>query len=73
MLIFPRAEKCRRLIPYLEQAGIRVVDYSGLRELPFDERFSGEGHPTAAAYHAIAERLTRELGLQDPSGNGLPH
>jgi len=62
VLIYPGAIYYgKRLIPYLEQADIKYLDYSDLpsEKIPYD------GHPTAKAHQAVAKRLVKYLGIFD--------
>ncbi len=68
VLFFPGSQiGMQRLAPHLDRLGVRYLDYTHLFahvdevELEFPE----DGHPTAAAYGIVAERLARDLA-QEP-------
>lgn len=53
-----------RLTPFLEKEGIAVLDYT---DMPFAEDPKWwvplDGHPSAAAHEAVAQRLGKDLGI----------
>jgi hypothetical protein len=51
------------LIPFLEAAGIRYLDYSDIPPIYNDDFWLGEGHPTAKAHRIVAEKLVQDLGI----------
>jgi hypothetical protein len=51
------------LLPYLQAAGIRYLDYSALPAAVEPDFWLGEGHPTAKAHKMVAEKLVQDLGL----------
>jgi hypothetical protein len=54
------------LTPYFERAGIKYLDYSTMK-WPVDEyTIKGDFHPTPKGHHAVAARLTRDLGISKP-------
>jgi hypothetical protein len=60
VLIYPGSTHYgKRLIPFLEKANIKYVDYSNLT---FEE-IKGDSHPTTTAHMEVAARLSRDLGL----------
>jgi hypothetical protein len=66
LVFYPGSQLAPVLIPYLQGAGIRVLDYSrlDLGKLVESPAIPGEGvHPSAAANRVLAERLARDLGL----------
>lgn len=61
VVIYPTKEKVN-IIPYLQRAGIRYLDYSNL----FDSsttgyRILGDGHPTPQAYKRLADEISRDV------------
>ena len=66
VLIFPGSSWGKRLIPYLEKDGVQYLDYSNLFDpAQTDLHIEQDPHPTPKAYHMVAERLTRDLGILD--------
>ena len=65
VVMFPTKKNSahRRLIPYLEKAGIKYLDYLDLFHQNPDEGywFRGDGHPTPQALRMIAEQLAQDL------------
>ncbi len=66
VLIYPGSLAGERLIDYLNETGIRYLDYTHLF-FNNDPRFclAEDGHPSALAYKTIAEKLVEDLGLDD--------
>lgn len=63
VLVFPTAPSRLPTVPRLRELGVEVIDLSGLFD-PVAPGMSipGDGHPTAAAYARVAERLAEDLG-----------
>ena len=61
----------KKLIPYLEAAKVKYLDYSELFD-PFDPsqglRIEHDPHPTPKAYRLLAEQLTHDLGIREVVG-----
>ena len=66
VLIWPGVDASERLIPHLERAGVRYLDYSGLTDSELLEHIPGDGHPTPGVYAAVARRLVADLELGAP-------
>jgi hypothetical protein len=66
VVLYPHSNP-QRVIPYLERAGIRYFDYTGLLDLNKEENhMESDGHPSAKANLIVARQLTKDLGiLQD--------
>jgi hypothetical protein len=64
VLIFPGLG-VPELLPYLDAAGVKYLDYSHLPQMYDEDFWLGEGHPTAKAHRLVAEKLVQELGLQE--------
>jgi hypothetical protein len=62
VLIYP-GRGFPELLPYLETADIKYLDYSELPEIYDDDFWLGEGHPSAKAHRIVAEKLVQDLGL----------
>jgi len=64
VLIYPRSMDGLPLIPLLDAAGIKTLDYSRLLEdvsMPESSLFYADGHPTAFTQRLVAERLAADL------------
>lgn len=55
----------KRLIPYLEKAGIKYLDYSALPWKGPEFQLEGDPHPNPNAYRSLAELITKDLKLSD--------
>ena len=64
VLLFPGAARGPQLEPCLHERGVEFLDYSDWQDARANERIPGDGHPTAAAITAVAERLVRDLELR---------
>jgi hypothetical protein len=62
VLIYPEAG-CSSIIPYLDQANVKYLDYSTLFTLEDEELWQPDRHPTAEAFKLVAEKLTRDIGI----------
>jgi hypothetical protein len=65
VLFYPEQRDCgQQLRPYLAARGLKYLDYSELFEPGQAADLAiPDGHPTAQAYHLVAEQLVRDLGL----------
>jgi len=66
VLIYPSLTYGKLLIPYLNEMGIKYLDYSDLFDRR-DPRFrlaKEDGHPSPLAYRIIAERIIKDLRLE---------
>ena len=64
VLIYPRSTDGLPLIPLLDAAGIKTLDYSRLLgnvSMPESSLFYADGHPTAFTQRLVAERLAMGL------------
>ena len=52
-----------RLIPYLQKAGIKYLDYSNLTDPDMIDKIPQDPHPSARSYRAVAAKLARDLGV----------
>jgi hypothetical protein len=70
VLFWPDSIQVKRLIPYLNAAGVRFLDYS---RLPVHEMTHGndvikyDGHPTALTHKIIALKIIQDLKLLHPA------
>lgn len=73
VVIYPRSKQCgKKIIPYLEEAGIRYLDFSDLLDKPLmEEKLSrdlfyikGDEHPTARLHEMVAKKLVQELNIR---------
>ncbi len=64
VLMYPHMQSAAALIPRLEAAGVRVLDYTrafddpAVQSLPL---FLADGHPAPAAYRVLGARLAQDL------------
>jgi hypothetical protein len=66
VVLYPGAWEADRLIPKLEQAHIKYLDYTTLFQGHWKQfTFTGDGHPTPAGHKVIAQKLANDLGLSD--------
>ena len=67
----PESRSRKRLIPYLQAAKVKYLDYSELFD-PFDAsqglRIEDDPHPTPKAYRLLAEKLTHDLCIREVAG-----
>ena len=66
VLLYPREEQqrddARKIIPYLESAGISYLDYTALFDPTVEGyRIRGDGHPSSEAYKILAKKLSQDL------------
>lgn len=71
VLLYPQATVLPRLKPHLDRRGLRYFDYTNM----FDTEtrpvvIEGDGHPTPLAYRLVAERLARDLGVEESRARG---
>jgi uncharacterized membrane protein YobD (UPF0266 family) len=73
VLFYPGKKIHKRMIPYLERARIRYLDYSNLANLKESEfSIKGDGHPTPKANLIIAKKLLDDIGILDDSIQSCP-
>ena len=65
VLFYPRSSCSPLLIPHLEIANIKYLDYSTLFVDQQKDLWQPDGHPTAKANKIVAEKLTIELNITD--------
>ena len=59
---FPRSDAHRKLLPHLDELGIRYLDYSDLFDPGVPENYhTGDGHPTPLANALLSEQLARDI------------
>ena len=64
VVVYPQSKLTARLIPRLERAGVKYLDYSQLFEKQGNGLFiPNDGHPTPAAHHIVARQLASDLGI----------
>jgi hypothetical protein len=65
VLFFPDvSERANRIIPYLEKAGIKYLDYSTLYDHSRSDLWiKGDAHPTAQGYKSVATTLVKDLKI----------
>jgi hypothetical protein len=64
VLLFPRTQEARRIIPRLEKAHVKYLDYSGLFQDRWKQfKIPGDGHPTPDAYRIVAAKLANDIGI----------
>jgi hypothetical protein len=63
VLLYPPAECAPRLIPYLDKANIKYLNYATLFTLDDEGLWIPDGHPTAPAQKIVAEKLATDLGI----------
>jgi hypothetical protein len=69
VLIWPGASTAKTLIPYLEDEGIMSLDYFDAFDSSNENyRIAGDGHPSALATEALAQRLMADIKQLYPSG-----
>jgi len=69
VLIWPGATTARQLIPYLDELGIRYLDYYS--RIDFGEekyQIEGDGHPSASAQQALARFIAEDIKQLDLIG-----
>jgi hypothetical protein len=58
-------ENARKIIPYLEKAGINYLDYTGLFNPSLDKyEIKIDKHPSPKAYEILAKKLSQDLLVQ---------
>jgi len=70
VVLYPKRNAHRKIVPYLEQAGIRYLDYFDLFDPDADGyNFKGDGHPTPKSNQILAQRLVSDIEstLQRPN------
>ncbi len=72
VLFYPRATCSSLLIPHLDAANIKYLDYSTLFTDHEKDFWQPDGHPTAKAYKIIAEKLTVDLDISDSKETDEP-
>jgi hypothetical protein len=73
VLIWPGATTGKQLIPYLNEQGIRYLDYYS--RIDFGEekyQIQGDGHPSASAHQALARLIAEDIEKLDLTGSRLP-
>lgn len=69
VLIYPEnGQYGRKLIPYLERAGIKYLDYSRLTDQTLRDKIPNDSHPSARSYRAVALKITEDIGVLAGSG-----
>lgn len=63
VIFYPHSIFGIKMIPYLEKAGIKYLDYSLLYMPDKEFRIEGDGHPNKKAYLDLALRITKDLGI----------
>jgi hypothetical protein len=65
VLFYPGSTQyAKRIIPYLENVGIKYLDYSDLTNLRTRKfKIIGDGHPTARAHMTVAEKVVEDIGM----------
>jgi hypothetical protein len=65
VLFFPGSGLAKGLIPYLDKAEIKSIDYSPiiLPKYVSHPLLEGDGHPTKETYEFLGERLVQDLNL----------
>ena len=67
-VIYPGNSHGRRLMPFLQDSGIRVLDYSELKGWdPKIHKILYDGHPNATGYRLVAEHLAADVGETIPA------
>lgn len=62
VVLFPKKNAHRRIVPYLEKAGITYFDYYQLFAPEADGySFEGDGHPTPMANAVLADQLVKDI------------
>jgi len=61
VVLFPSRESTDRLVPFLQKAGIKYIDYRTHREFLTDEYLMKDHHPNPAAYKKLAAMITGDL------------
>lgn len=69
ILFYPGSRYARRIIPYLENDGIKYLDYSWIDFRNKAFRLEGNPHPAPLAYRTLAERIAKDLGIHNPEKN----
>lgn len=62
VLLYPGRKSA--LIPYLEQAGIKYLDYAKLFPFTPAYRLFQDGHPSPLAYQTLAEQIVKDLQIR---------
>lgn len=66
VLIWPGATTGKQLIPYLEEQGIRYLDYSSSINFAEEKyQIQGDGHPSASAQQAVAQLIAEDINKLD--------
>ena len=66
VLIWPGATTGKQLIPYLEEQGIRYLDYfSSINFAEEKYQIQGDGHPSASAQQAVAQLIAEDINKLD--------
>ena len=66
VLFFPGSRRAKNLIPYLESADIKYLDYSELIDMHEQEfHIENDPHPTPRAYKIVATRITKDIKILD--------
>src|SRR5712691_3185700 len=66
LLLYPGVRRGKEMIPYLERAGVKYLDYSSLIKWPHQEfTLEDDRHPTAKGHRIVAAQLAQDLGKLD--------
>ena len=63
VVFYPPGACTPRLIPYLDEARVKYLDYSSLFTFDDDGLWIPDGHPTAFGHKLVAEQLAADLGI----------
>jgi len=63
VIIYPAHGGSQQMQAYLEEAGIKYLDYSDLIDKDRAGFWLPDGHPTAQTHRVVAERLVEDIGI----------